>query len=281
MENCLSSTVAGLSEQQLAALDYEQLYALREGVKRERFDSEDERCSRKIASEQAGPLYWLQNLTKTFDDHAIEKGTSPKMPFPRKDYFVPLMRALIERNRLLIPKTREMVTSWTICGYITWLAQWYGPLTGIIQTVKEEKAKELIRYCTILTENQEPFLIERHPIASSTDLKLEWVSGGRIFGIPGGEDQIRMYHPHVVVFDEMAAMWDAEQCWNTAHPVATQMIGVSSARPGWFAEMCEVGPEQEVTPVQRTIKAKLENALEKAPYPYPIDRRDFDPQGAG
>jgi len=85
------------------------------------------------------------------------------MPFPRKDYFVPLMRALIERNRLLIPKTREMVTRWTICGYITWLAQWHGPLTGIIQTVKEEKAKELIRYCTILPENQEPFLIERHP----------------------------------------------------------------------------------------------------------------------
>src|ERR1700687_5290995 len=101
MENCLSSTVAGLSDQQLAALDYEQLFALREGVKREHYDQLDERCSRKIASEQAGPLYWLQNHTKTFDDHAIEKGTPPKMPFPRKSYFVHLMRALIERHRPL------------------------------------------------------------------------------------------------------------------------------------------------------------------------------------
>ena len=95
----------------------------------------------------------------------------------------------------------------------------------------------------------------------------EWASGGRIFGIPGGEDQIRMYHPHVVVFDEMAAMWDAEQCWNTAHPVATQMIGVSSARPGWFAEECQTQPELE-KPI--SMERILKHVEEK--YPYPIDR---------
>jgi hypothetical protein len=268
MGNCLASTVAGLSEGQLAALDYEQLYALREGVRREHFDSEDARCSQKIASEQAGALYWLQNHTKTLDDHAIEKGTPPKMPFPRKSYFVLLMDALMREKYLLIPKTREMVTSWTICGYITWLAQWHGPLTGIIQTVKEEKAKELIRYCTILTENQEPFLTERHPIVSSTDLKIEWASGSRLFGIPGGEDQIRMYHPHVVVFDEMAAMEDAEQCWNTAYPVASQMIGVSSARPGWFAEECQIQSEIEKPLNMERILKHVEER-----YPYPIDRQ--------
>jgi hypothetical protein len=266
----LCSRLSEITPEKLEQLDEEQILALTEVALGERYARIDALCSQKVASDHAGPLYWLQNHTKTLDDHAIQKGTPPKMPFPRKAYFVPLMRALMEELRLLIPKTREMITSWTICGYITWLAQWHGPLTGVIQTVKEEKAKELIRYCTILTENQEPFLSERHPLKSSTDLKLEWASGSRIFGIPGGEDQIRMYHPHVVVFDEMASMWDAEQCWNTAHPVATQMIGVSSARPGWFAEMCQVEAEHEQpTVVERMVKAKLE----RAPYPYPIDRQ--------
>jgi len=271
----LSSRLSEVTLERLEQLDEEELRLLTDSVLMERYDAIDERCSRKIASEQAGPLYWLQNHTKTVDDHALEKGTPPEMPFPRKSYFVPLMDCLLGQRRILIAKTREMITSWTICGYATWLAQWHGPLTGVIQTVKEEKAKELIRYCTILAESQDAELLRRHPLASRTDLKLEWASGSRIFGIPGGEDQIRMYHPHFVVFDEVAAMVDAEQCWNAAEPVSSQMIGVSTARPGWFAEQCQT-PLLPETPVQ------MQQILEKVAnrYPYAIDRRDHDPQGA-
>jgi hypothetical protein len=253
----LCSRLSEVTLEKLEQLDEEELRLLADAVEAERYAAIDERCSRKIASEKAGPLYWLQNHTKTVDDHALEKGTPPEMPFPKKSYFLPLMDCLLKERRILIPKSREMISSWTICGYVTWLAQWYGPLTGVIQTVKEEKAKELIRYCTILAMSQDPQLLEKHPLAGRTDLRLEWASGSRIFGIPGGEDQIRMYHPHVVVFDEVAAMVDAEQCWNAAEPVSSQMIGVSTARPGWFAEECESGPEQDETSVQRIVKAKL------------------------
>jgi len=271
----LCSRLSEVALERLEQLDEEELRALTDAVLVERYDAIDARCSQKVASEQAGPLYWLQNHTKTVDDHALEKGTPAQMPFPQKSYFVPLMDCLLNKRRILIPKSREMISSWTICGYITWLAQWYGPLTGVIQTVKEEKAKELIRYCTILAESQDAELLRRHPLASRTELKLEWASGSRIFGIPGGEDQIRMYHPHVVVFDEVAAMVDAEQCWNAAEPVSSQMIGVSTARPGWFAEACQAPllPEKAVTMQQ--ILEKVANR-----YPYPIDRRDYDPQGA-
>lgn len=267
----LCSRLSEVTLEKLEQLNEEELRLLAGAVQAERYAAIDERCSRKIASEQAGPLYWLQNHTRTVDDHALDKGTPPEMPFPKKSYFVPLMACLLKERRILIPKSREMISSWTICGYVTWLAQWHGPLTAVIQTVKEDKAKELIRYCTILATNQDVQLLEKHPLASRTDLKLEWASGSRIFGIPGGEDQIRMYHPHVVVFDEVAAMVDAEQCWNAAEPVSSQMIGVSTARPGWFAEECQALEPVE-TPVRRMVKANLG----KAPYPYPIDRREFE-----
>ena len=276
MAASLCSRLNEIALDRLEQLDEQELRVLTDAVLAERYEAIDQRCSQKIASEQAGPLYWLQNHTKTVDDHALEKGTLPQMPFPRKSYFVPLMDALLKSRRLLICKSREMISSWTICGYVTWLAQWHGPLTGVIQTVKEEKAKELIRYCTILAESQDAQLLLKHPLASRTDLRLEWESGSRLFGIPGGEDQIRMYHPHVVVFDEVAAMVDAEQCWNAAEPVSSQMIGVSTARPGWFAEECEMPPEVANPLSMEVILEKVKNR-----YPYPIDRRNFDLQGAG
>jgi hypothetical protein len=39
-------------------------------------------------------------------------------------------------------------------------------------------------------------------------------------------------------FDECAFLPEMEQCWNAATPVAQQMIGISAAHPGWFAEEC-------------------------------------------
>src|SRR5215471_9685056 len=99
-------------------------------------------------------------------NHALAKGTPSKAPFPRKSYFRPLMGELLKPvlnpspkcYSTLIAKTREMLTSWTICLYLGWLCQWRPGTTAVVQTLKEAKAAELIRYVSILTENQEPFL---------------------------------------------------------------------------------------------------------------------------
>lgn len=41
-------------------------------------------------------------------------------------------------------------------------------------------------------------------------------------GIPGGKHQIRMFDPMIVVFDEMAFLDDAEQCYGAVYPVVKQ-----------------------------------------------------------
>lgn len=200
------------------------------------------------ASESSGPLYWLQNLTRTIDDHALAKGTPSRAPFPRKGYFRPLMGKLLypiihpspDCYSTFFPKSREMLTSWTICGYIAWLCQWRPGTVVVVQTLKETKAEELLRYCAILAENQEQFLRDRHPVTRSVALQLEWANDSRVFGIPGGENQVRMFHPFLMVFDEMAFMEDAQACYDAVKPVAKQIIGVSSAHPGWFGDMCSL-----------------------------------------
>jgi hypothetical protein len=250
----LFSKLRKLTLHDLSRLGDEELFTLDRLLKEKLYDHKDSLCSlaevdeKGWASEKAGPLYWLQNLTKTIDDHAIAKGTPNKAPFPRKSYFRPILGELLkpilnpstECHTTLFPKSREMMTSWAICGYIGWLCQWRPGTLVVVQTLKETKAEELIRYVAILTENQEPFLQERHRVVRSVALELEWANGSRMFGIPGGENQIRMFHPFVAVFDEMCFMEDAESCFNAVKPVAKQIVGVSSAHPGWMADQCTV-----------------------------------------
>ena len=191
----------------------------------------DERCRRN-------PLYWAQNWTKTENPHYLQQGLEFCAPFPPKSYFIPLFRALATEARLFIPKTREMLTSWACMVWATHRAQWFRAEV-VVQTDSEDKAKQLVGYAECLYRNQADWLKAHHPLVGEASLlSLEWKSGGRVFGIPKGQNKIRMYHPTVYIMDEAAFLPEAEQCFNAAAPVAKQIIAISSAGPGWFGDQC-------------------------------------------
>jgi|SRR5215469_932200 len=77
-----------------------------------------------------------------------------------------------------------------------------------------------------------------HPLKRQTSLAMEWADGGKLYGIPAGEDQIRMYHPTLVIFDDAAFLPGFEACYNATTPVAQQIVAISSAAPGFFADQC-------------------------------------------
>lgn len=191
----------------------------------------DERCKRD-------PLYWAQRWTKTENPHYLQQGLEYKAPFPDKPYFKPVFQYLKTETRLFIPKSREMLTSWSVMIYAANRAQWW-QAEVVVQTDSEEKAKELVGYARCLYENQPEWLRKRHALSGqSSSLNIEWASGGRIFGIPHGEHKLRLYHPTVYVMDEAAFLPEAEQCFNVALPVCKQIIAISSAGPGWFGGQC-------------------------------------------
>jgi hypothetical protein len=68
--------------------------------------------------------------------------------------------------------------------------------------------------------------------------QLTLSNGSEVIGIPAGEAQIRSYHPSGVVFDEMPHLPAAKQSYAIAHPVARQIIGISSVAPVFFAFEC-------------------------------------------
>jgi hypothetical protein len=191
----------------------------------------DEQCRRNA-------LYWAQNWTKTENPHYLEQGLEYRARFPKKSYFDVLFKYLAANERIFIPKTREMITSWSVMAYATHRAQWFKSEV-VVQTDSEDKAKELVGYAECLYRNQEPWLKARHSLKQpASNLSIEWADGGRVFGIPKGEHKIRMFHPTIYVMDEAAFLPEAEQCYNAAHPVAKQIIAISSAGPGWFGDEC-------------------------------------------
>jgi hypothetical protein len=195
------------------------------------------------------PLYWLQNWTKTFDEHWKEKGCTPYNFFPRLPYFEWLFSLFQSERRLFVPKSREMMTSWCVIAYAVWLCQWNERTHVIVQAQREGKVIDLVAgkqtagYARTLYEQQPPFLRGMHPMTKPSEempgLELAWENGSRLQGVPKGADQLRQYHPTLVIFDEAAHLDEFQSAYGNADLVSTQVIAVSSAGPSWFGDVCE------------------------------------------
>lgn len=222
---------------------------------REGFLSLSEEEQEKLLKPLAGPahdiiearckddvLYWLQNHTAT-ENPQYEKHNLPfRSPFPKKDYFVPLFKAFATHRRLFIPKTRDMMTSFSIMGFSMHRAQWFKEET-IVQADSEDKAAELLDYGRQFYFNQPLWLQQRHPLKNKSIFAIDWEDGGRLRTIPKGADKIRMFHPTRAVLDEASFLTEAQDCYDAAHPVCDWIVAISSAGPGWFGNQCQRGTE--------------------------------------
>jgi len=233
-----SSTFQNSLMKNFESLTPELQEAIKDGI-------ENEFCARD-------PLYWLQRHTKTRDDHWRDKGTEPYCKFPTSKalpYMPRLFELLRSERRLFIPKSREMMLSWAIMGYAVWLCQWTENSQVIVQSERESKSIDLVvgrgvrGYCRVLWEQQDEFLREKHALTKAIDDMpgdlLSWKDGSSIRGVPSGADQVRQYHPALFVMDEAAFLTEASASYDTAEPLSTQIIVVSSAGPGWFADLCQ------------------------------------------
>jgi len=190
----------------------------------------------------ADPLIWLQQHTRTRDSHWRERGArSPYRPFPHKPYFCSVMDSIRQQPIIFIEKSRNMMLSWLCVGFFTHAAMTTPGIEVLFQSQKEEKAFELVEYAKTLYDHQRPEIKETFPLAKNLKNtaagELLFAHGSRIFGIPGGGGQIRSYHPWGLLMDEAAFMPEAGECYDHAVSVCQKIIVLSSAGPGWFADM--------------------------------------------
>jgi hypothetical protein len=196
---------------------------------------------------KADPLYWLQHCTRTYDNLWREKGVEPYKRFPDKPYMPKLFELFRTSRRLYLAKSRDMMVTWAVVGFGVHMCQFFEASHVIIQTQKLDKALDLVcgrqtpGYARTLWEQQEPWMKERCPLTkASEDMpgdQLTWANGSKFQGVPQGEDQVRQYHPSLVIFDEAAFLDGFGASLDAAEPVAAQIIAVSSAAPSVFGDM--------------------------------------------
>ena len=121
-------------------------------------------CS-QVLSHNAGPMYWLRKWTRSFNFQWERDHQQPETPFPYRpfadrkidlrslpfphdftaadppDYidilmgFLMFTKDIAKHDELWIPKSREMMTSWTVVGYITW----HCPVSGHVAPRRNSK----------------------------------------------------------------------------------------------------------------------------------------------
>jgi hypothetical protein len=189
-------------------------------------------------------MYWLRNFTKTENYQWQEQGVQPVAPFPylpitdgEWDYLDHVMHYLLNEKELYVPKSREMLTSWLVCGYITWECQFYQATEWLSQSEKDEKAQGLIKYANILYLNQPEWMKQRHPLRrgeEGTKHEIAWANSSRYVALPQGVRQVASYHPKGLFSDEAAHQVAWKEALGVAKQACRQIICVSSAAPSEF-----------------------------------------------
>jgi transposase-like protein len=214
-------------------------------AKKKHIEAERDKVDR-VQEMIADPLIWMQKHTETKDSHWRERGAkTPYRPFPDKPYFRPAIEDWQREPVVFIEKSRNMMLSWLAVGFFTHAAMTTPGIEVLFQSQKEDKAFELVDYAKVLYDRQSDELKEAFPLVKKlkdmADGELVFANGSRIIGIPGGADQIRSYHPWGLLMDEAAFMPEAGDSYNNAVPVCQKILMVSSAAPGWFADVCNSG----------------------------------------
>lgn len=178
--------------------------------------------------------YWLRNCTKTEDEQNSE---NPLKPFPDRAYFQYILDVLNHEPVVFIEKSRTMLLTWILSGYLSHLMFTRPFTTVIVQSKDEARSLKPIQYAKALWRNSEPELKDRwllpRDIAKQPYNKLEVANGSWMVGLSGDVDRIRSDHP-IVLFDEAAFIPTSENMDVAVAARPKQIIANSSACPGWF-----------------------------------------------
>jgi hypothetical protein len=151
--------------------------------------------------------------------------------YPDYSFLRDLVGAMTRHRLLLVPKSRQMLVTWTAVGYFLWRAIFLGPSLILFLSRGERSAQELLdrtRYIYgHLPEWMRPSVGRNH----RQEFELRHL-GSRLISLPATPDAPRMYAPSGVFWDEMAFTPTDEDIWAALKPALDsggRFLGVSSS----------------------------------------------------
>ncbi|NUO19818.1 hypothetical protein HUU59_10250 [bacterium] len=171
------------------------------------------------------PWRFLTTYVKTQDPaHGIKL-------YPDFDYLRVLAYLTLNQRYLLVPKSRQMMVTWSAVALFVWRALFKQPGVYLFLSRNERCAEELLDRARFIISQLPAFM---KPVLT-TNNKSELEFGGlhsRLLSLPATPDGPRMYSPTAVFWDEMAFTPFDMQIWTALQPAIESggsFIGVSSS----------------------------------------------------
>lgn len=192
---------------------------------------------------QMDPMFWITKGTKTLDEQDPAK---PNKPFPSKRYLKLVLDFLnhCPRVKKALPKSRTMMMSWEVSAWTAHFGFTHPGMCTVFQSADEDRAIHDVGYVKTLWRNSFPELRARWPAKKDPDLQpaheFELLNRSRWIALTGNPQKIRSEHPTIIVYDEAAHWEEYETGLNVGvgcDPL--HIISLSSANPGYFADVCE------------------------------------------
>ena len=150
--------------------------------------------------------------------------------FPDYDYLRGLLTAVQRERFLLVPKSRQMLVTWTMVAYFVWRLLFRGGLYLFLSR-NERCAEELIERARFILGHLPPALRPRLATNSREEIAVAGI-GSRLLSLPASPNGPRMYSPTAVFWDEMAFTPFDEAIWTALKPALDSggsFVGVSSS----------------------------------------------------
>jgi hypothetical protein len=182
---------------------------------------------------KANPAYTVMTHFFTKDEH---DASHPVKRFPRKKYIVRTINELNTNPKIAIPKSRQIMITWTCISYLVYKAIFFRHRLIFLQSKKEEDAAALIDRAKHIYEHMPWWLREaaptKRPLKKLPFNKLMFLNGSLMWGVPQGSDVLRQYTASIIFGDESAFQEKAEEAYTASKPTTDgggQIILVSSA----------------------------------------------------
>lgn len=194
----------------------------------------------QIARYKAHPWPFLIEQVLTEDPH--DKAGMIK-PFPQLAYLERLVNVWFVERRLLVPKSRRMLVSWTFIALHVWLLLFHEREYIYFAARKEgrdesEGSLELVKRAKFVINNLRSF---KPPTTEQKRGRIICTeTHSEIVAVAQGEHQMRQLTATAIFADEFAFWEHARETYTAARPTIEgtgRFTGVSSAHPGFFKDL--------------------------------------------
>jgi Terminase large subunit, T4likevirus-type, N-terminal len=164
------------------------------------------------------PLYFMKKYVK------IQHQTRGIIPFELYEFQEEALKSIINSERTIILKSRQMGISTLVAAYALWAMVFHEGKNVLVLSITQSTAKEIITKIQLANKELPSWL--RQQTLEDNRLSLKFKNLSRVLAASSSSDSTRGFAANLLIIDECAFIQNAEEIWTSAQ----QTLSTSNGR---------------------------------------------------